>query len=144
MKKQRFQYKYNIMWFMMSKNRWIALFKLLWARRKLEKKMALSVSIASNQLHGDVIVWKTSRHTMMLEGEGSHTEACGYSLITTVSHEEPCRMTMFHCFSVSIACCKKIITMILFFNYQRLSILNRLIFNINTTLRFQIKIFIHP
>lgn len=43
----------------------------------------------SNYIHGDAIVWEASRHTMMPEGGGSHIEAHGYSLITTVSHEDP-------------------------------------------------------
>lgn len=43
----------------------------------------------SNYIHGDAIVWEASRHTMMPEGGGSHIEARGYLLITSVSHEDP-------------------------------------------------------
>lgn len=79
--------------------------------------MGLSVSVeGSNYVHGDAIVWEASRHTMMLQGGGSHIEAHGYSLITTVSHGESWKMTSFHQLSVivrSVMLCGKIIAMIL-------------------------------
>lgn len=77
----------------------------------------------SNYIRGDAIVWEASRHTMMPEGGGSHVEAHGYSLITTASHEEPCKMTSFHQLSVivsSVMLCGKIIAMILCYNSDRI------------------------
>ncbi len=53
---------------------------------------------------------------MMPEGGESHIEAHGYSLITTVSHEESSEMTSFHQLSVivsSVLLCGKIIALIL-------------------------------
>lgn len=70
----------------------------------------------SNYIHGDAIVWEAPRHTIMPEGRGSHIEAHGYSLITTVSHEKSCEITSFHQLSViviSVMLCGKIIAVIL-------------------------------
>lgn len=52
---------------------------------------------------------------MMPEGGVSHIEAHGYSLITTATHEESCKMTSFHQLSVtvnSVMLCGKIIAVI--------------------------------
>lgn len=51
---------------------------------------------------------------MMPEGGDSHIEAHGYSLITTVSHGESCKMTTFHQLPVSsVMLGGKVIAMIL-------------------------------
>lgn len=64
------------------------------------------------------LVWKTSRHTMMLEGGSSHIEAHGFSLITTVSPEVCCRMTSFYCLChASTMLCEKVIAEIFCFNH---------------------------
>lgn len=106
--------------------------------------MGLGVSVVgSNYIHGDAIVWKASRQTVVLEGGGGHIEAHGYSLITTVSHRGFLENDKFllPCCHGTVILCGKIIAMSLWYDYDTV-VFCRLVFNKDATLSCQSKIII--
>lgn len=104
----------------------------------------LGVSVVgSNYIHGDAIVWKASRQTVVLEGGGGHIEAHGYSLITTVSHRGFLENDKFllPCCHGTVILCGKIIAMSLWYDYDTV-VFCRLVFIKDATLSCQSKIII--